>query len=269
MTHGTCALVTGASRRIGRALAEAIAARGATVGLAARSADELEALAAALPGRHHVLPCDVTDAAAVARAVDTFVQCAGGLDLVVANAGVSHYEPFREQPLERALSMSEVNWHGTLFTVHAALPALLARGAGHVVVVSSSAGLRSLPGAAVYGATRAAQRAFGEALRHELDGTGVSVTVVLPGEIGPRLHAHERDRLAEWWRGGAAAASPHALAARVLEAIEYDDRAVQPSWLVRLLGAVYGVSPRATDALMRRLPRATRPTRHRAPSAAR
>jgi short-subunit dehydrogenase len=253
VTHGTCALVTGASRGIGRALAEAIAARGATVGLAARSADELEALAAALPGRHHVLPCDVTEAAAVAGAVDTFVQRAGGLDLVVANAGVSHYEPFREQPIERALSMSEVNWHGTLFTVHAALPALLARGAGHVVVVSAGAGLRSFPGAAVYGATKAAQRAFAEALRHELDGTGVSVTVVLPGEITTGLHAHERDRLPEWYRGGEAAASPHALAARVLEAVEYDERAVVTPWFVRLLGAAHGVSPRAADAVMRRL----------------
>ena len=251
MTHGTCALVTGASRGIGRALAEAIAARGATVGLAARSADELEALAAALPGRHHVLPCDVTEPTSVAGAVDAFMERAGGLDLVVANAAVSHYEPFRDQPLERALAMSEVNWHGTLFTVHAALPALLERGGGHVVVVSSGAGLRSFPGAAVYGATKAAQRAFAEALRHELDGTGVSVTVVLPGEIATGQHAHERDRLPEWCRGGDGAASPHALAARVLEAVEYDERAVTP-WLVRVLGAVHGVSPRGADALLRR-----------------
>jgi short-subunit dehydrogenase len=252
VTHGTCALVTGASRGIGRALAEAIAARGATVGLAARSTDELEALAVALPGRHHVLPCDVTDAASVATAIDTFVQRAGGLDLVVANAGVSHCEPFREQPLARALAMSEVNWHGTLFTVHAALPALLDRG-GHVVVVSSGAGLRSFPGAAVYGATKAAQRAFAEALRHELDGSGVSVTVVLPGEIATGLHAHERDRLPAWYRAAEAAASPHALAARILEAVEYDERAVHMPWLVRLLGAMHRVSPRAADALLRRL----------------
>jgi short-subunit dehydrogenase len=252
VTHGTCALVTGASRGIGRALAEAIAARGATVGLAARSAEELESLAAELPGRHHVLPCDVTDATAVALAVDTFVRRAGALDLVVAGANVSHHEPFRAQPLGRALSMSEVNWHGTLFTVHAALPALLARAAGHIVVVSSSAGLHSFPGAAVHGATKAAQRAFAEALRRELDGTGVSVTAVMAAEIAGGPHAHAHDRSRAWHRGGEAA-SPHALAARVLEAVEYDERAVVAPWPVRLLGAAHGVAPRAAVALLRRL----------------
>src|ERR687887_329762 len=96
ITPGTRAFVTGASRGIGRALAQALAARGATVGLAARSADDIEALAAELGGR--ALPCDVGDAAAVRAAVDTFA--ADGLDLVVANAGIAHYQPFAEQDVE-------------------------------------------------------------------------------------------------------------------------------------------------------------------------
>ena len=140
---GTRALVTGASRGIGRALAERLAARGATVGLAARSRRELEALAEALPGDHHVFPCDVADAESVREAVNGFVASAGGMDLLIANAGLTHYGPFREQSLEQVLQMSEVNWHGTLFTVHAGLPHLLDRAHGHVVVVSSGAALRS------------------------------------------------------------------------------------------------------------------------------
>jgi NADP-dependent 3-hydroxy acid dehydrogenase YdfG len=222
----TRALVTGASRGIGRALARALAERGATVGLLARSGDELRALAASLPSTAVALDADVADPAAVRAAVDRFAAVAGGLDLLVANAGVAEYEPFASQPLERALRMSEVNWHGTLHAVHAGLRHLLAQRAGHIVVVSSGAALRAFPGAAVYGATKAAQRAFAEALRHELAGTDVSVTTVFPGEIATALHDHERERMPSWYRGGVSAASPDRLAARVVEAVERDRRAV-------------------------------------------
>src|SRR3954452_602712 len=91
----TRAFVTGGSRGIGRALAEALAARGATVGIASRSADE--AHAATLSPRAIALECDVGDAASVRAAVEAFVARAGGLDLVIANAGIAHYGPFLHQ----------------------------------------------------------------------------------------------------------------------------------------------------------------------------
>jgi short-subunit dehydrogenase len=253
ITPGTRALVTGASRGIGRALAEALAARGATVGLAARSAEELEALAAELPGTHHALPCDVGDAAEVRAAVDGFAATAGGLDLLVANAGITHYGPFRDQPLADAEAMTRVNWLGTLYTVHAGLPHLLDAAHGHVVVVSSGAALRSFPWAAIYGATKAAQRMFAEALRHELSGTGVSLTTVYPGETVTHLHDHEKDRMPDWYRGGEDAVQPSALAEKVLAGVEADARAVYHPPVVRLLGAVHGVSPRTSDAVLRKL----------------
>ncbi|MEA2249780.1 MAG: hypothetical protein QOI62_1289 [Solirubrobacteraceae bacterium] len=253
VTPGTRALVTGASRGIGRALCRALAARGAVLGLAARSTDELDALAAELPGEHHVLACDVTDADSTRAAVEEFVERAGGLELLVANAGITHYQPFRDQPLADALAMSAVNWHGTLHTVHFGLPPMLAAGRGHVVVVSSGAGLRSFPGAAVYGATKAAQRMFAEALRHELAGTGVSVTTVYPGEIATSLHDHEKDRMPPWYRGGERAAAPEELVRRVLAAIEADARHVFYPPFVRALGVAHGLSPKVGDALLRRL----------------
>ncbi|GAC1434095.1 MAG: hypothetical protein NVSMB51_00380 [Solirubrobacteraceae bacterium] len=247
---GTRVLITGASRGIGRALARALAERGAIVGLAARSTAELEALAATLPGGPHpVLECDVADAASVQRAVEAF----GELDLLIANAGITHYGSFAGQPLANAVQMTDVNWLGTLYTVSSALPRMLERAHGHIVIVSSGAGLRSFPSAAVYGATKAAQRMFGEALRHELAGTGVSLTVVYPGEIATSLHDHERDRMPAWYRGGAKAAPPEQLAAKVLAAVEADARAVHFPPLVRLLGMLHGLSPRASDALLRRL----------------
>lgn len=247
---GTRALITGASRGIGRALATELAGRGAQLGLAARATGELEALAAALPGGpHEAIECDVADAGSVERALAAF----GDIDLLVANAGITHYGPFAEQPLANAERMTRVNWLGTLYTVSAGLPGMLARGRGHVVIVSSGAALRSFPSAAVYGATKSAQRMFGEALRHELAGTGVSLTVVYPGEIATSLHDHEKDAMPAWYRGGPNAAPPEKLAAKIVDAVERDARSLHYPPLVRLLGALHNLSPRAADALLRRL----------------
>ena len=76
------------------------------------------------------------------------------------------------------------------------------------MIVSSGAGLRAFPWAAGYGATKAAQRGFAEALRHELSGSGVSVTTVFPGEIATALHDHEKDSLPDWYHGGASGGEP-------------------------------------------------------------
>ena len=250
---GTRAFITGASRGIGAALARALAARGVTLGLAARSTAELEEVAAPLPGEHHVVACDVASTESVAQALAAFHAAAGGIELLVANAGITHYGPYREQPLTDQLQMSEINWHGTLRTVHHGLPYLLDRAHGHVVIVSSGAAFRSFPGAAVYGGTKAAQRMFGEALRHELSGTGVSLTVVYPGEIATSLHDHEKDRMPDWYKGGPDAASPDVLAAKVIEAVEKDARSLHHPPVVRLLQVLHNASPKASDALLRRL----------------
>jgi short-subunit dehydrogenase len=253
ITGHTRAFVTGASRGIGQALAKALAARGATVGLAARSTDNLEELAQQLPGDHQVLACDVASAESVSTAVAQFAQRAGGLDLLIANAGITHYGAFRDQPLEHAERMTATNWLGTLYTVHAGLPYLLGQSSGHVVIVSSGAALRSFPAASVYGATKAAQRMFGEALRHELAGTGVSLTVVFPGEIATSLHDHEHDTMPAWYRGGARAAPPEKLAEKIVAGVEADQRAVYYPPIVRTLRLLHNVSPRGSDALLRRL----------------
>ena len=198
---GTRAIVTGASRGIGRATALALAARGARVGLLARNAEELGSLAAEIGPDAIVLPADVTDREALEAAFASFTAEAGGLELAVANAGLAHYGPFADQPIENAEAMVSLNVLGAIYTAHAALERMLARARGHIVVVSSAAALRAFPSAAVYGATKAAERGFAEALRHELSGTGVGVSTVFPGEIETSLHDHQAGQMPDWRRG--------------------------------------------------------------------
>lgn len=246
---GTRVLVTGASRGIGRAVAEAFAARGCALGLVARSEGELRELAERLPGAgHEPLAADVGDREQVVAAAELF----GRTDVAVANAGVADYGAFRHLEPSSVERMTRINWLGTLHTVGAVLPGMLARAAGSLVVVSSGAGYRAFPEAAVYGATKAAQRAFAEALRHELTGSGVSVTIVYPGEISTDLHAHERDRMPAWYRAGDAA-DPRELAQRVVAAVERGRRTVHYPPAVRAVGAAHGISPRLADGILRAL----------------
>lgn len=243
------ALVTGASSGIGLACAEACAARGATVGMVARRAEELEALAARMPGAQ-ALPADVTDAEQLAAAIDRFAAD-GGIDLLIANAGVAHYGRFVEQPFELVEQMVATNVVGVMRTVRLALPHMLARGQGHVVVVASGASLRAFPFAAAYGGTKAAELAFAGALRHELAGSGVSLTTVLPGEVKTELHAHERERMPAWYDSDNAI-PPSEVAEAMIAAVEADRRLVSVPRNVRLLG-LNGIAPGLVDRIIARL----------------
>jgi len=244
---GTRVLVTGASRGLGRALAEAFAWRGCTLGLVARSEDELSAVADELPGTEHkILIADVSDRRQIGAAVEAF----GDLDVVVANAGVARYLNFADLPMEEAERMTRVNWLGTLYTVQPALKRMVERGAGHVVVIASGAGLRSFPKASVYGATKAAQVAWARALRHELGGSGVSVTTVMPGELQTHLHDHQRDDL-PYWRQDKYAMPARPLAERVVDAVEKDQAEVYYPGSVKWLRVFQGMSPRTADRILR------------------
>ena len=144
--------------------------------------------------------------------------------------------------------MVTINVLGMIYTVRAGLPHMLDRGSGHIVVVSSGAGLRAFPGAAVYGATKAANRGFAEALRHELSGTGVSVTTVFPGEIATDLHTGRREGLPDWRKSDDELPVGTAVEA-IVAGIEADRRNVYVPREVRLLG-LNGIAPRAVDRLL-------------------
>lgn len=252
---GTRAVVTGASRGIGRALSAELARRGARLGLIARGKEGLEELVAELPespdGPHVTAAADVSKWGQTSRAIDRIAKKLGGIDLLVANAGVLSYAPFLEQELSEAERMVHVNVFGTLYTTRAALPHMLQGPRGHVVVLSSAAGLRSFPWGAVYGATKAFDRGFAEALRHELAGTGVSVTTVYPGEYGTTILQHQRDRLPAW-RSNDTERPVEELVAAIIEGVEEDARSVYAPPVVRVLG-LSAIAPRLTDRLLVRI----------------
>ncbi|MEM7308134.1 MAG: SDR family NAD(P)-dependent oxidoreductase [Planctomycetota bacterium] len=176
--EGKRALVTGASAGIGAATARALAAEGAELVLCARRAERLDALAAELGGAQTVA-LDVRDAAAMKSAFEgeTF-------DIVLANAGLGRGlgKIGDGDPADWA-EMMDTNVGGVLHTVHATLPAMLARGAGDFVVLGSVAGREVYPGGNVYCASKHAVRGVYKALRRDHYGSGVRFTTVDPGMV--------------------------------------------------------------------------------------
>jgi 3-oxoacyl-[acyl-carrier protein] reductase len=174
---GKVALVTGASRGIGAAVARALNGQGARLALASRSADDLgiaEALAR---------PCDVRRPEDLqALAADAAARF-GGIDILVANAGVGAYGPFLALPPDELEEMIDVNVKGTLYAVRATLPYLLESDAADIVTLASEAGRRGLPYEAVYCSSKFAQVGFTRALDHELREQGVRCTNVCPGGV--------------------------------------------------------------------------------------
>src|SRR5205823_12279217 len=174
---GKVALVTGASRGIGAAVARRLAAEGVKLGLASRSGDDLGIVGAVAQ------PCDVRDSDQPERMVAATVDAFGRLDILVPNAGVGAYGPLLELAPDFLEEMIDVNVKGTLYAVRAALPHLLESGEADIVTLASEAGRRGLPLEAVYCASKFAQVGFTRALDHELRERGIRCTNVCPGGV--------------------------------------------------------------------------------------
>jgi 3-oxoacyl-[acyl-carrier protein] reductase len=174
---GRVALVTGASRGIGAAIARALDGAGVRLGLASRSGDDL-GLAGVV-----AQPADVRDAAALAAIVGATVDRFGRLDILVVNAGVGAYGPILDLPPEHIDEMIDVNVKGAINAVRAALPELIRSEAADLVMIASEAGRRGLPYEAVYCASKFAQVGLTAALDHELREHGIRCTNICPGGV--------------------------------------------------------------------------------------
>jgi short-subunit dehydrogenase len=183
---GQVAVITGASSGIGWALARALAAEGARVGLVARRREALERLAtevAQAGGTAAAAPADVGDRQAVVAAVRDLAARLGPVDLLVANAGVgapTRLDPFNVAEIE---TMFRVNTLGVVYAVEAVLPEMLRRGRGHLAAVSSLGAYKGLPGESGYCASKAAVNTFLEGLRIQLRERGIAVTTICPGFV--------------------------------------------------------------------------------------
>ncbi|MFI5915563.1 SDR family NAD(P)-dependent oxidoreductase [Dactylosporangium sp. NPDC051541] len=211
---GTVALVTGASSGIGEAAALALAERGAAVAVAARRGDRLADLAGRITtagGRALVIEADITQREQAEAAVSRTVQELGRLDTLVNNAGVMLLGPVADAPVEEWERMVSINVLGLLYCAKAALPHLLTaateapRQVADMVNISSVAGRVARSGSGVYNATKHAVGAFSEALRQEVTGRFVRISLVEPGAVATELAGHNRpevrDTIAQRFEG--------------------------------------------------------------------
>lgn len=235
--QGQGALVTGASRGLGRALAEQLAARGARVALVARELGPLRDVVAAIRGRGgdaHAVAGDISDKTAIHRIAGQAQGLVGEIAIAIHNASTLGPTPLRlllDTECEDLAAVLETNLVGPFRLTRALAGAMAIRGAGVIVHVSSDAAVEPYPRWGAYGASKAAQDHLSRILAAELDGTGVRVLAVDPGEMDTAMHAAaipDADR--------ATLQAPAAVAARIVQMIEDEGRApsgarlVAPRW---------------------------------------
>ncbi len=204
---GKAAVVTGASRGIGLAVAEALVARGAGVVACGRSTEALaaagerlvERAAGGAGGRVETFRGDLRDEAQAEGAIAAAAERLGGLDILVNNAGVGHFQDFAEQAVADWREVLETNLHAVFLCCRAAIPHLRRRGGGGWIVnVSSLAGSHPFAGAAAYCASKAGLDAFTTALMQELRHDGIRVATVAPGSVGTDFGGGGRHAAAPW-----------------------------------------------------------------------
>ncbi|MBI4499956.1 MAG: SDR family NAD(P)-dependent oxidoreductase [Gemmatimonadetes bacterium] len=248
-------ILTGASSGIGLALAEQLAQRGARLVLVARDRRRLENVALGLtdrfpgPSAVYVIPCDLTDAAAVQQMMARAVELLGWVDALINNAGVSIYGGTERASVEDFRSVMGVNFFGALSATMEVLPLMRRRHAGVIVNVASVAALHGVPYLAAYSASKAALAALAQSLRAELRDTGIRLTTVYPGYTRTPLFDREK-KLGGARRPSGGYVTADVVARRIVTAMEKEEEEVVLSASGRALFALRGVVPRLVCRFM-------------------
>jgi short-subunit dehydrogenase len=209
-------IVTGASRGLGRHIAQQLADRGHTVIACARDHGGLDALAASQPeGRIRAVALDLSNAASIQPIISAAIRDVGGIDGLVNNAGVGAYKPFHENSETEFLQTIQVNLTAVMQLCHAVLPHMIARKGGHIVNIGSDLGRRPLANMAAYVASKHGLTGFSHSLLREAKQHNIKVSLVNPGIIDTDFGgAKEGSKEAHW------SLRPAALAGIVMQVIE-------------------------------------------------
>ena len=201
MLSGRAAIVTGGSRGIGLAIAEALAAAGAAVAITGRSQTQLDGAVTRVSrygAQAIAVRADVRDAGDAARAVNGAAEAFGGLDVLVNNAGVGAFANVADMTVGDWQQVIETNVSGVFYCCHAAIPHLRRRGSGWIINISSLASKNPFVGGAAYCASKAALNAFSEALMQEVRHDNIRVSYVLPGSVSTGFGGRGAKGTADW-----------------------------------------------------------------------
>lgn len=250
-------VITGASSGIGRATAEAFAAEGADLVLAARGEAALEEVAAACRrqgARAIALPTDVTDIEAVRRLADRALEHFGRIDAWVSNVGVGAVGLFHETPMRDHARIVETDLIGHMNDAHAVVPIFLRQGRGVFVNMISLGGFVAMPYAAAYSAAKFGLRGFSEALRAELSGhRHIHVCDVYPAFIDTPGIAHAANRVGVRLSAPPPVADARRVAAAIVSAVHRPRPTIQVGAMTPIARVMHAIAPRLEARAMRRL----------------
>jgi short-subunit dehydrogenase len=240
--RGAKCLVTGASAGIGRETAIALARGGAVVAICARRKDKLDDTLAEC--REHspgsvALQCDVADAHAVEQMVQEVVRTLGGIDVLVANAGLGRFVAFDEETIDSIDQQVRVNLLGQMYCTHAVLPHMKRQRRGRLVFLSSTNGRIPPPLQSVYNATKFATIGFAETLSYEVKAFGIGVTIVYPGPIATEFFdAPEFERMRK-----PKLVSAEKMAGAIVRGIERERFDVSYPWALKIPAKIRALAP--------------------------
>jgi NAD(P)-dependent dehydrogenase (short-subunit alcohol dehydrogenase family) len=255
---GRVSIITGASSGIGAATARALAREGMAVVLAARRGDRLATLAEEIRrdgGRAHAVQADVTSDEDVDRLIDETLRVHGRLDVAICNAGVGHFGSLEDTTPDAMARLMDVNYMGTFLVARAALPHLKQQAEARLIFVSSIVGKRGIGWGGAYSATKFAQVGLAEALRAELVGTSVRVSVVLPVSTETEFREAMAREQGFVVSGHGPRQPAERVASAIVRAVKRPKPEVYPYAPSRLLSILNALTPALADRIIRRFGR--------------